>query len=52
MERSTLMFGWMYQALEVKGPNGRWSILGFKGEQDFNPEPVLEAWRQAVRTTP
>jgi hypothetical protein len=51
MERSTLMFGWMYQALEVRGPNGRWSIQGFQGEEDFNPEPVLEAWRHAVRTT-
>jgi hypothetical protein len=51
MERSSVMFGWMYQALEVRGPNGRrWSILGFQAEDDFNPEPVLEAWRHAVRT--
>lgn len=51
MERSTHMFGWMYQALEVRGPNGRWSIQGFLEEEGFSPEPVLEAWRHAVRAT-
>jgi hypothetical protein len=50
MERRTLLFGWMYQALEVRGPNGRWSILGLQAEE-FNPEPVLQAWRQASEAT-
>ncbi len=48
MERKTLLFGWMYQALEVRGPNGRWSILGFRGDNNFNPEPVIEAWRHGL----
>ena len=51
MKRSTVMFGWMYQALEIRGPNGRWSIHGFLGEREFNPEPVLEAWRKSVAAT-
>lgn len=49
MKRASVMFGTMYQALEVTGPYGRWSILGFLGESEFNPEPVLEAWRHAVQ---
>jgi hypothetical protein len=51
MKRSTRMIGF-YQALEIRSQWGRWSILGFQGEKEFNPEPVLEAWRHAVRTTP
>ena len=51
MERRSLLFGAMYQALEVFGPNGRWSIQGFKGEKQFNPEPVIDAWRQAAHAT-
>jgi len=47
MTRRSLMFGWVYQALEVTGPNGRWSILGFVGEE-FDPQSVLEAWQKAV----
>lgn len=53
MKRASLMFGWMYQALEITGRNGRWTIHGFQGDDAFNPEPVLDAWRKAVAgTTP
>ena len=51
MKRRSVLFGSMYQALEVRGPNGRWSIKGFEAETEFNPEPVLDAWRKAVNNT-
>lgn len=40
-------YGLLWPALEVTGRNGRWAIQGFQG--DFNPDPVLDAWRQAVK---
>lgn len=42
----TGLYGLLWPALEVTGRNGRWAIQGFQG--DFNPEPVLDAWRQAA----
>lgn len=48
MRRIKLLFGAGGQLLEVTGPYGRWSILGFPADDDFEPEPVLEAWRKAV----
>jgi len=50
MTRTSVLFGWSYQALEVTGPNGRWAIQGFQGEK-FDPEPVIDAWRNSVKTT-
>jgi hypothetical protein len=49
MRARTGLFGWLWPALEVSVRNRRWTIHGFQGE--FNPNPVLEAWRQAVRAT-
>ncbi len=43
----TGLFGLLWPALEVTGRNGRWTILAFQGE--FKPDPVLDAWRQAVK---
>jgi hypothetical protein len=51
MRRVSVLFGWSGQWLEVTGPNGRWSIHGFAGDDEFNPEPVLNAWRKAANTT-
>ena len=46
VESRTGLFGRLWPALEVSVGNGRWTIHGFRGE--FNPDPVLEAWRQAA----
>ena len=50
IEESIWPFRRLWPSLDVTGSNGRWTLHGFQGE--FNPEPVLEAWRHAVRTTP
>jgi hypothetical protein len=47
IESRTGLFGRLWPALEVTGNNGRWTLHGYQGE--FNPEPVLDTWRQAVR---
>ena len=47
MERVTVLFGLMYQALRVTGPTGRWDILGFQAHK-FDPQPVIDAWRKGV----
>jgi hypothetical protein len=47
MESRTGLFGRLWPALEIAGRNGRCTIHGFQGE--FNPHPVLDAWRQAVK---
>lgn len=50
MELRTVLFGWIYHALEVRGPSGLWLIQGLPGE-NFDPGPVLDAWRQARHST-
>jgi hypothetical protein len=50
IEARTGLYGWFWPALEVTGRTGRWTILGFLGAP-FNPDPVLETWRQAANRT-
>jgi hypothetical protein len=50
IEPRTGLFGRFWPALEVTRGYPRWTILGFRGEK-FNPEPVLDTWRQAVKNT-
>jgi hypothetical protein len=47
VESRTGLYGRLWPALEITGRNGRWTIHGFQGE--FNPDPVLDAWRKAAR---
>jgi hypothetical protein len=49
IESRSGVFGVLWPALAVSGWNGRWLIQGQPGM--FKPEPVLDAWRQAVRAT-
>jgi len=46
IESRTGLMGRLWPALEISGRMGRWIIHGFGGE--FDPEPVLGAWRNAV----
>ena len=48
MRRLSVLFGFGHQWIEVTGPTGRWTIMAFAGDEDFDAEPVLEAWRKAV----
>ncbi len=50
IEARTGVFGRFWPALEVTRRNARWLIQGFHGGE-FNPDPVLDAWRQAVKHT-
>jgi hypothetical protein len=50
IESRTGLYGRFWPALEVTGRTGRWTIQGFHGEK-FNPDPVLDAWRQAANRT-
>jgi hypothetical protein len=50
VESRTGLFGWLWPAIEVTGRTGRWTIWGFKGAE-FDPNPVLDAWRQAASGT-
>ncbi len=49
MESRWGVFRFLWPAVTVSGWNGRWTIQGQPGL--FKAEPVLEAWRQAVRGT-
>jgi len=51
IEARTGFFGRQWPALVVTCRSGRWLIQGFHGGE-FNPNPVLDAWRQAVKNTP
>jgi hypothetical protein len=50
IEARTGLFGRFWPALEVSHGYPQWTILGFEGEK-LDPEPVLDAWRQAVKNT-
>jgi hypothetical protein len=50
VEARTGLFGRFWPALQVTRRNERWLIQGFHGGE-FNPEPVLDMWRQAVKNT-
>jgi hypothetical protein len=50
IEARTGLFGRLWPALEVTRPKARWTIQGFHGDK-FNPDPVLDAWRQAANRT-
>ena len=43
------VFGLLWPALKVSGWSGLWTIRGQPGM--FKAEPVLDAWRQAVKGT-
>ena len=49
VEARTGLYGYLWPALEVSGWSGKWTmtIRGFFRE--FQPGPVLEAWRQAAK---
>jgi hypothetical protein len=49
IELVTVAWGLLYSALIVSAGHERWEIRGWPGV--FKPEPVLEAWRNAVNTT-
>jgi hypothetical protein len=50
IEARTGLSGRLWPALEVTRPKARWTIQGFHGDK-FNPDPVLDAWRQAANRT-
>ena len=50
IEARTGLFGRFWPALEVTDRTARWTIQGLQGEK-FNPDPVLDTWRQAVKNT-
>jgi hypothetical protein len=49
MESHTGVFGFLWPALVISGRPGRWTIRGYSGL--LNPQPVLDAWRQAAKHT-
>lgn len=49
IESRSRAFGFLWPALKVSGWNGQWTIRGQPGI--FKPEPVLDAWWQAVKGT-
>jgi len=49
IESHTGLYGYLWPALRITGWNGLWTIHGLVGE--FEPGPVLEAWRQAATGT-
>jgi hypothetical protein len=51
IESRTGLYGYLWPALEISGWSGRWTMVihGISGE--FEPGPVLEAWRQAAKRT-
>jgi hypothetical protein len=48
MESHTGLYGRLWPGLSVTGRTGRWTIWGFRGGGEFDPNPVLDAWRQAA----
>jgi hypothetical protein len=50
IEARTGLHGYLWPALEISSWNGQLTIYGIKGE--FEPGPLLEAWRQAAKRTP
>lgn len=50
IETRTGLYGRFWPGLEVTRRNAYWAIQGFHGGE-FNPNPVLDAWRQAVKST-
>lgn len=51
IESRTGLYGYLWPALEISGWSGNWTmtIRGFSGQ--FEPGPVVEAWRQAAKGT-
>jgi hypothetical protein len=51
IESRTGLYGYLWPALEISGTNGKWTMTIRGLMRQFEPGPVLEAWRQAAKRT-